>query len=239
MADPLDGLDAAGRAGDNPPSAWPPVALLLLLAASLGALLLGLGWAADGPLRVPDVAVDTALAAQRSPALTGLAEALTTAAQPAVGVAVGLLGPLGLWLAGRRGTAISLLACAGGALGVSYLTKDVITEPRPPAQLWAIAPDSVWSYPSGHTTVAGIVLVALVLVTSRRHRVLAAALGIVLVAAVGWARIYLGVHYPPDILGAVLATATATALIAAGAAAITGAARAGAGLPVRAAERPR
>ena len=80
--------------------------------------------------------------------------------------------------------------------------------PRPPIQDWAGLAGGP-AYPSGHTTTATLlaVLCAWVLTsraTPRRVRVIlwTAAAGFAL--AVGWSRVWLGVHWPSDVAGALL-----------------------------------
>ncbi len=62
----------------------------------------------------------------------------------------------------------------------------------------AHAPES--SFPSDHATVMFTLAVALMLTSLRKLGVLILLLG----ALVGWARIYLGVHFPFDIAGSLL-----------------------------------
>jgi undecaprenyl-diphosphatase len=62
-----------------------------------------------------------------------------------------------------------------------------------------------WSYPSGHSlnTMAVLGLLTVLAVRGRpgaARRTLLAALGAFLVAVVGFSRVYLGVHWPSDVL---------------------------------------
>ena len=136
------------------------------------------------------------------------------AAQAAVGVAVAVLAPIVLWLLRRRRDALLSAAVMVGALGIAYVLKTLVAEHRPPRGLWVIPPDSAMSFPSGHATVAAAVALLLVMVVRGRLRWPAAVLGAAFAAVVAAARVYLGVHYPLDVLGGYLAAASAALLVA-------------------------
>ncbi len=89
---------------------------------------------------------------------------------------------------------------AGSGL-LNLLAKQLFQRDRP--SLWeSIAPESTFSFPSGHamgSMALAAVLVALSWRTRARWWVLAGA--VAFVVSVGASRIYLGVHYPSDILG--------------------------------------
>lgn len=98
-----------------------------------------------------------------------------------------------------RGAIFATLSIVGSAL-LNVAAKHVFGRARP--ALWiSIAPESTYSFPSGHamgsmTLVA--VLVALAWPTRARWGVVLA--GGIFVLLVGMSRAYLGVHYPSDIL---------------------------------------
>lgn len=68
---------------------------------------------------------------------------------------------------------------------------------RPPAGDWAASAHG-WSFPSGHTTSATIVAVLLATAFTRTS---VRCLVVVWAAAVGFTRVYLGMHWPTDVLG--------------------------------------
>jgi undecaprenyl-diphosphatase len=95
-----------------------------------------------------------------------------------------------------------LAALAGGAV-LNEAVKLVIRRPRPP---YAAGYAYGFSFPSGHamgSVVAyGMLIYLVVLATrSRAVHVVAAGAGAVLIAGIGFSRLYLGVHYFSDIVG--------------------------------------
>lgn len=179
-------------------------------------VLVALGEAArSSALTATDIRLDEHLATLRDGALTTLAKAATVAAQSMVGVAAAVLVPAVLWLLGRRRTAVHVLFLIGGSLAVAFAAKHLVHEHRPPHRLWVIPPDNAQSFPSGHTTIATALALTLVLLAARRMRALAVLVGALFAVGVAFSRMYLGVHYLPDVLGGML-SACAAALLAAG-----------------------
>lgn len=126
---------------------------------------------------------------------------------------------LALWRLGRRAQAVVLLAFVVVAQLVDAGFKAVIGRPRPEL---GVVVDYVHasSFPSGHATMAPAVWLTVAALAGRafpKLRVLAWAMAGLVVALVGISRVYLGVHWPTDvlagwILGASLALAAVTAL---------------------------
>jgi undecaprenyl-diphosphatase len=95
-------------------------------------------------------------------------------------------------------------AAAGGAGLLDFIAKVVIARPRPPA-VWMVGPVTGFSFPSGHSAEAAVYgmlayLVARTCSTSR-GKVLAWALAGVVSIVIGMSRVYLGVHWPTDVMG--------------------------------------
>ena len=108
------------------------------------------------------------------------------------------------------GTALKASAAAGTALLVNFLIGCFWNRPRPfvagMGQAWiAHAPTS--SFPSDHLTAQWTI--AGMLMLDRRTRMWG--LGLALLGLpMAWARIYLGLHYPSDMLGAIVMAIVAT-----------------------------
>jgi undecaprenyl-diphosphatase len=147
------------------------------------------------------------LAAHRTDALTTAARIVTWAGSALLLVPLALLGAVALLRRGRRREALLMLICLGGAMLLSDLGKLLVSRPRPPVEhLQKVAGSS---FPSGHATQASAFWLSAVLAlaaagASRRLLRLATAMATGLVLAVAASRVYLGVHYPGDVVAGVL-----------------------------------
>jgi len=102
-----------------------------------------------------------------------------------------------------RTVGLMLIVTLGGLL-VSVLLKDFFDRPRPEFTS-GTSYVMTTSFPSGHSMLSAIVyltLAALLARTSRplRFKIYFLILGLTLTVLVGLSRIYLGVHYPTDVL---------------------------------------
>ena len=88
----------------------------------------------------------------------------------------------------------------GGALLLNMAAKHTFARTRP--DLWvSIAPETSYSFPSGHAMQSMAFVAALiVIVWHRRGAGAGLVLGAAFVALVGLSRVYLGVHFPSDVL---------------------------------------
>jgi undecaprenyl-diphosphatase len=109
-----------------------------------------------------------------------------------------------LLMDGKRGAALFVLvAVAGGSL-LTTLAKLAFARPRPELVAHLVEVSS-YSFPSGHamsSAVTYLTLGALLARTQARKRIKAYLLGVavVLTLMIGTSRVYLGVHYPSDVL---------------------------------------
>lgn len=153
---------------------------------------------------------------ERTAWLTTAARVVIVLATPEiVGVGAIILMPLVLLVRRRRVDALRVLCVLGGASAFALVVKQLINERRPPAWLWAVPADSGASYPSGHTTVAAAIAVAAVMVAGDRARAAAIAIGGLYTLAVALSRVYVGNHFPLDVVGSIFA-ALAAGLVVAG-----------------------
>ncbi|MDH2443491.1 phosphatase PAP2 family protein [Amnibacterium sp. CER49] len=163
-----------------------------------------------------DLHLDLAVRAHRFGLASGLFEALTAAASEVVGL--GLLGAAALLLLVRRRRfdAVRLVLMAGAAWTLALVVKHVVARPRPPAFLALVRPDPSGSFPSGHDTTACLVVVIALFATvglGLRLRAAVVGLAVLFAVGVGASRVYLGDHYPTDVLGSWLVVAAAALLV--------------------------
>jgi undecaprenyl-diphosphatase len=126
-----------------------------------------------------------------------------------------------LWLRGMYGAMILVIVATFGGLIAATLLKGVFDRPRPPT-VSHLAVVQTSSFPSGHSTLSATVFLTLgtllgQFVKERRLKAYFLLVAIFLTFLVGASRIYLGVHYPTDVLAgwaAGLAWATLCWLVA-------------------------
>jgi undecaprenyl-diphosphatase len=150
-----------------------------------------------------------AIAAHRTAALNGPAVDVTALGSSTVIALLATTGVLILgWLNGDRwGAAYLGLGSLGAGLG-SAILKQLIARPRPTI-IPRLVEVSESSYPSGHSFAATSFYLLLMFLAFRRYRSarargVLAACAFVVIAGVCASRLYLGVHYPSDVLGGAL-----------------------------------
>ena len=114
---------------------------------------------------------------------------------------------IGLGFGRRREVLVAIVVVAGANVTTQVL-KGVLEHARTKAfeRGWELPwPDS---FPSGHTTAAASIAVALLLVVPAGYRLLAAGVGLGLTGVVGLSVVILGWHYPSDVFGAFLVVGT-------------------------------
>ncbi|MCC3152752.1 phosphatase PAP2 family protein [Hymenobacter sp. BT770] len=135
-----------------------------------------------------------------SPVLDNLATTLTDIGDTGPMVAVGCLIAIGLLWRRHYREALVFALSVGGAMGLTQVLKALFARPRP--ELWlSIKPAQHYSFPSGHAmdTAALAAAISFLLWQYRAHW-LGWTVGPLFALSVGWARMYLGVHYPSDVV---------------------------------------
>lgn len=170
---------------------WLPAALAWATFGTMAALVLGAGRAPfDNPVLL-------ALHRHATPALDGLAVFFTIVGNTGPMIAAGVLTAGALAWAGQRRAAGLFVAGLGGSMLLTQLIKYTVQRPRP--ALWAsLRPEHTFSFPSGHAMDTAALAAALFFALPRHRRWWA--LAPLFALAVGAARMYLGVHYPSDVL---------------------------------------
>ncbi len=143
----------------------------------------------------------------RVPAFNGIAVDLTALGSPLVITLVTLIGLLVLWLRQDRDGFVYLVTVSFGAGFWTLMMKHLIGRERPQI-IPRLVEVSGLSYPSGHSLSAAAVYLGLTFLTCRHFksiysRLILFSVSIGLIAAVSLSRVYLGVHYPSDILSGV------------------------------------
>ncbi len=137
--------------------------------------------------------------------------AVTALGSGAVYAAFAPLALGGLLWRGLRRESASLAVCLGGAALLNFLLKNLFERARP--DMFKVISVTGYSFPSGHAMVSLCFYGMLAYILCRRFprlgpQILVYCLTAALVTAIGFSRIYLGVHYPSDVLGGYIAGGT-------------------------------
>jgi undecaprenyl-diphosphatase len=156
---------------------------------------------------VPELGAVRDFAGARTPDLTLIAHCLSWLGRSYV-LAVGALVCCLVFLRqGARTKAAALAASVAGAEAISWVDKLLVHRPRPPVAHLETVTSS--SFPSGHATTTTAFYLALLigLAAGARSRALIWLLALataLLILGVAASRVYLGVHYPSDVIGGAL-----------------------------------
>jgi len=97
--------------------------------------------------------------------------------------------------------ALFIAVAIGGISAIGFILKALFDRPRPDLWEWIIT-ETYFSFPSGHAVASSaLALSIVVLLWQTKWRTLAIIIGSLCVVLIGVSRMYLGVHYPSDILG--------------------------------------
>ncbi|MBE3010367.1 phosphatase PAP2 family protein [Microbispora sp. NEAU-D428] len=183
-------------------------ALLVVVTGLLGAA------ARTATVTGADLNADLAVEALRTPDLTRVADILDVVFGPVAGVLIIALLAAVLTLTGRvRAAVLATLVVAAGWT-TSAIFKQIIARPRPPVADQLLFETGHDSFPSGHVALTlSLAVAAAFLVARTRWFALVVCAGGVLVVAQAFARMYLGVHYPTDVVGSMLAATAGTSAV--------------------------
>jgi undecaprenyl-diphosphatase len=185
-----------------------PLLAYLALGLVAGALaVLGLGLLRDtvgAHVTRFDEQVLLRAAGLRSPLLDRLMLELTTLGNGAVVLLVVTVAALFLYLTRHRYSALLLMVAVSGGVVLNQILKYWFQRPRPTIIEWETHATSL-SFPSGHAMSSIIAFGAVALLVSRleptrlmRRLTWLGAAGLIL--GIGFSRVYLGVHYPSDVV---------------------------------------
>jgi undecaprenyl-diphosphatase len=195
---------------------WPAESWLLVSVFTVATLLLTFGFIADEVMEGSTAKLDQSiilLFRSGSDNLSGpigppwvreMARDITSLGSVVVLGIVSLAVVAYLLLAGARAAALLMLVSVLGGLAINSLLKIQFARPRPDLFVPA-AKVFTASFPSGHAALSAITYMTLAAVLARmtaspRLRYYFMSVAIAITFLIGVSRVYLGVHYPTDIL---------------------------------------
>ena len=182
---------------------------LVLGAAGILAMLVAVGWLVTGPLAhdwplSAEDGLNRALARHRDPALNGLSGFWSTLADTQAAIALSAVAFVAIRaLTHRWPEAVFVATALVTEVSVFLVTTVMVDRARPAVPHLDEAPPTS-SFPSGHTAAATALYVAVALVARRRGAPWPVWLLMVVPCAVGFSRLYRGMHHPSDVVAGAL-----------------------------------
>jgi len=166
------------------------------------------GHVRSGSTQAFDNAVLQWFAQYRNPTLDAVMIEITFLGTGTVVLMIVAISGMFLWLTKHKYSALLLLISTIGGILLNNLLKTGFGRPRPQIMEWG-ARASSWSFPSGHAMSAAVVYGTVAYLAARLqqrhlHRVVTLLCAAVLIVLISISRLYLGVHYPSDVLAGVV-----------------------------------
>ena len=162
------------------------------------------GHVTSGGTTAFDRAVLAWIGEHRSPVLESIMLEITSLGTGTVAMMIVAIAALFLWLNKHRHSAILLIVATVGGIILNNVLKAGFGRPRPDVIPWG-AKATFWSFPSGHAMSATVVYSTVAYLAARlqrRHaaRVAVMSTAFILILLICGSRLYLGVHYPSDVI---------------------------------------
>lgn len=159
----------------------------------------------SGRMSAFDESVISFVQGAESDRLTALAKGLSLVGSTklAIGISLAAMAVLFFFLKHRMELVFFLWVSIGSLL-LNKLIKAWFHRERP--DIHRIIEEIGYSFPSGHSMAAfslygGLAYLLWRHMRNRQERFVLAAFAVAMTAGIGWSRIYLGVHYPSDVIG--------------------------------------
>lgn len=123
-------------------------------------------------------------------------------------LAIAVVSATFLWLTRHKFSAILLCIATSGGILLNNLLKVGFGRPRPQIFDWGTDVVS-WSFPSGHAMSSAVVYgtvayLAARLQRHRLHRAITMLIALAIIVLISVSRLYLGVHYPSDVIAGIV-----------------------------------
>jgi undecaprenyl-diphosphatase len=166
------------------------------------------GHVRSGSTQAFDNAVLQWIAQRRTPTLDAAMLEITFLGTATVVIMIVAISGMFLWLTKHRYSALLLLVATAGGILLNSLLKVGFGRPRPQLVEWGTHVVS-WSFPSGHAMSATVVYGTVAYLAARLqerhlHRVVTLMCAAVIILLIAFSRLYLGVHYPSDVIAGVI-----------------------------------
>ena len=158
----------------------------------------------EGVTQTFDDAVLRWIEGHRSAVLDQMVLEITVLGAGIVLLMIVLVASVFLWLTRHRWSVYILLTGVFGGQLLNRVLKNAFERPRPSSVEWVTEVQSL-SFPSGHAMTSAITYLSVAYLVARleptpRLRATTWAMAILIIVLVGLSRMYLGVHYPTDVL---------------------------------------